>query len=62
MFSDAGILQEVLALAIAVLAGAYVVFKVVGLPKRWRASKPPETPVVVGDRLQRALDRVARGE
>ena len=49
-------LQEFVAIGIAVGAGFYLVYKLSGWPRRRRST----SPVVLGARLQKALDKTAQ--
>jgi hypothetical protein len=56
MFSEAGIVQEVVALVVAFGALAFVAGKLTGLGPFGRKSKPSQ-PVALGSRLARGLAR-----
>lgn len=57
MFSEEGATQEMIALALAVVAFVYVVLKVTGI--RLFKRNRPTSNVVVGGRLQKGLDRAS---
>jgi hypothetical protein len=59
MFSDEGLLQELVAVAIAAIAFLYMVQKLSGWP-RLTKKRAPEPPVVIGDRLARGLEAAER--
>ena len=64
MFSDAGFWQELLALAVAVSAGIYLVGRLTGWPQRLIAKNAgaprPDRNVVPSRRLGRALAKARR--
>lgn len=62
MFSADGVVQEIAALALVIVAGALVVQRITGWPRRRRSAPPEATPdrVILGDRLARGLDKARR--